>query len=130
VKQDEVENLWYGGWEHTLRGIAHNVAPGEDQMWDDMVSEAWLRVLAAKPAKAIRNEDAYYRAMARNAMVDFLRRERLGGPVLSFHRAKKKGLLCCPGCASTNIAWTVFWPSMVRCRSCLEAFNVEEAGAL
>lgn len=126
MKPAAVDQLRKSGWDKLLLGIARKVAPGEQHYWADMVQEGWLRLMKADGIPTT-NPSAYYRMTVRNAMVDFLRREKPWGPIVSFARAKHLGLLRCPACNSRNVAWSVSWPQAVRCRDCIELFNIEEA---
>jgi DNA-directed RNA polymerase specialized sigma24 family protein len=122
-----MSQVWENFSNRLLYGIAKRVGPTEEYLWDDMVQEGWLRLVSTKHQPTT-NPDAYYRSVVQYAMIDFLRRERRAGRVISFARAKRLGRLCCPGCNSNDIAWTVFWPSLVRCRDCAEQFTVEQTG--
>lgn len=108
--------------QRTMMAVAMHIAPRHPGLWEDMAQEGYLRLLQARPASS--NVDAYERQVARNGMIDFLRKE-FKGRVVSFATAKRQGLVRCPACNANDIAWTIYWPGAVRCRSCLEMFCME-----
>lgn len=70
-------NRYYAFYKDAIEGMARKLARTDYDLFDDLVSVGMIRLWKLDIARASSNPDSWIRAAIRNAMVDFLRQQRL-----------------------------------------------------
>jgi RNA polymerase sigma factor (sigma-70 family) len=64
-------------YKEAISGMARKLARTDTDLFDDLVSVGMIRLWQLDISKATSNADSWIRAAIRNAMVDFIRQQRL-----------------------------------------------------